>query len=80
MISPGVLGALALLTAAMAAVGNGRFGFTRLLLRLTAETDVGDEAQARELAQKAEETCLVSRVARPAGRDRDPRDRRTRFV
>jgi len=39
---------------------DGRFGFTRLLLRLEVETDVGDEAQARELAQKAEETCLVS--------------------
>ena len=37
-----------------------RFGFTRLLLRLAVETDAGDEAQARELAQKAEETCLVS--------------------
>lgn len=39
---------------------DGRFGFTRLLLRLEVETDVGDEAQARELAQKAEETCLAS--------------------
>jgi organic hydroperoxide reductase OsmC/OhrA len=39
---------------------DGRFGFTRLLLRLAVETDAGDEAQARELAQTAEETCLVS--------------------
>ncbi|MFZ1881944.1 MAG: OsmC family protein [Gaiellaceae bacterium] len=40
---------------------DGCFGFTRLLLRLQVETtDVGGDAQARELAQKAEETCLVS--------------------
>jgi organic hydroperoxide reductase OsmC/OhrA len=39
---------------------DGRFGFTRLLLRLEVETDAGDDAKARELAQTAEETCLVS--------------------
>ena len=39
---------------------DGRFGFTRLLLRLEVETDPGGEAQARELAEKAEATCLVS--------------------
>lgn len=39
---------------------DGRFGFTRLLLRLELETDLQDEAQARELAEKAEESCLVS--------------------
>src|SRR6266511_3842416 len=37
-----------------------RFGFTRLLLHLEVETGRADEAQARQLAQKAEETCLVS--------------------
>ena len=39
---------------------DGRFGFTRLLLRLVVELDPEDEARARELATKAEETCLVS--------------------
>ncbi len=39
---------------------DGRFGFTRLLLRLVVEIDPADEEQARELAAKAEETCLVS--------------------
>jgi organic hydroperoxide reductase OsmC/OhrA len=39
---------------------DGRFGFTRLLLELEVETDAADEAQARTLAEKAEETCLVS--------------------
>jgi organic hydroperoxide reductase OsmC/OhrA len=39
---------------------DGRFGFTRLLLRLAVETDAGDEVQARDVAQKAEATCLVS--------------------
>jgi organic hydroperoxide reductase OsmC/OhrA len=38
---------------------DGRFGFTRLLLRLEIETEA-DEADARALATKAEETCLVS--------------------
>jgi len=39
---------------------DGRFGFTRLLLRLEVETDPADEARARELAETAEQTCLVS--------------------
>lgn len=39
---------------------DGRFGFTRIVLRLELETDPGDEAQARELAEEAERTCLVS--------------------
>ena len=39
---------------------DGRFGFTRLLLELEVETDAAGEAQARTLAEKAEETCLVS--------------------
>jgi organic hydroperoxide reductase OsmC/OhrA len=39
---------------------DGRFGFTRLLLRLEVETGPTDETQARELAEKAEATCLVS--------------------
>jgi organic hydroperoxide reductase OsmC/OhrA len=37
---------------------DGRFGFTRLLLRLEVETDRAEEA--RQLAERAEETCLVS--------------------
>jgi organic hydroperoxide reductase OsmC/OhrA len=40
--------------------GDGRFGFTRLLLRLELETEPGDEARARALAEEAERTCLVS--------------------
>jgi organic hydroperoxide reductase OsmC/OhrA len=39
---------------------DGRFGFTRLLLRLDVETAPADEARARELAETAEQTCLVS--------------------
>jgi organic hydroperoxide reductase OsmC/OhrA len=39
---------------------DGRFGFTRLLLRLEVEVDPADEIKARELAEKAHETCLVS--------------------
>lgn len=39
---------------------DGRFGFTRIELRLELETDEADEAQARELAEQAEQTCLVS--------------------
>jgi organic hydroperoxide reductase OsmC/OhrA len=38
---------------------DGRFGFTRLSLRLELET-LGDPAGARELAERAEETCLVA--------------------
>jgi organic hydroperoxide reductase OsmC/OhrA len=37
---------------------DGRFGFTRLLLRLQVETHEPEEA--RRLARQAEETCLVS--------------------
>jgi organic hydroperoxide reductase OsmC/OhrA len=39
---------------------DGRFGFTRLSLRLAVETDPADEPQARQLAEQAEQTCLVS--------------------
>ena len=39
---------------------DGRFGFTRLSLRLVIETDPADEPQARQLAEQAEQTCLVS--------------------
>jgi organic hydroperoxide reductase OsmC/OhrA len=39
---------------------DGHFGFTRLLLRFRVEVDPADEALARELARKAEDTCLVS--------------------
>ncbi len=39
---------------------DGRFGFTRLLLRMTVQTDPADEERARELAEQAEATCLVS--------------------
>lgn len=39
---------------------DGRFGFTRLHLRIAVEVAGGDEATARELAQKAEDTCLVA--------------------
>jgi organic hydroperoxide reductase OsmC/OhrA len=39
---------------------DGVFGFTRLLLRLEVEIDTSEEAQARRLAERAEETCLVS--------------------
>jgi hypothetical protein len=37
---------------------DGRFGFTRLLLRLQVETEQSEEA--RRVAKQAEETCLVS--------------------
>jgi organic hydroperoxide reductase OsmC/OhrA len=37
---------------------DGRFGFTRLLLRLQVETEQAEEAG--RLAKQAEETCLVS--------------------
>ena len=39
---------------------DGRFGFTRLLLRLELQTKPDDEQQARALADEAERTCLVS--------------------
>ena len=39
---------------------DGRFGFTRVVLRLVVELDPADEERGRELARKAEDTCLVS--------------------
>jgi len=37
---------------------EGRFGFSRLLLRVRVETDTVDEVH--QLAERAEQTCLVS--------------------
>jgi organic hydroperoxide reductase OsmC/OhrA len=39
---------------------DGRFGFTRLQLRVELETDPSQAEHARELAEQAEQTCLVS--------------------
>ncbi len=39
---------------------DGRFGFTRLVLRLEVESDPADQERMRELARKAEDGCLVS--------------------
>jgi organic hydroperoxide reductase OsmC/OhrA len=39
---------------------DGRFGFIRLLLRIVVETDPSVAQLARELAERAEEDCLVS--------------------
>ena len=39
---------------------DGRSGFVRLLLRFHVGVDPADQALARELAQKADDTCLVS--------------------
>jgi organic hydroperoxide reductase OsmC/OhrA len=39
---------------------DGRFGFTRLLLHLQLETESDQQAQARQLAEQAEQDCLVS--------------------
>jgi organic hydroperoxide reductase OsmC/OhrA len=39
---------------------DGRFGFTRLSLHVAVETEPDREAQARRLAEQAEQTCLVS--------------------
>jgi osmotically inducible protein OsmC len=39
---------------------DGRFGFTRILLRLRLTADRWDESKARELAEQAEQDCLVS--------------------
>ncbi len=39
---------------------DGRFGFTRLVLRLEVETDPAEEEQAHQLAEQAEASCLVS--------------------
>ena len=39
---------------------DGRFGFTRLLLRLEIDTDPAEAEQARRIGGQAEQTCLVS--------------------
>ena len=39
---------------------DGRFGFSQMKLRAEIDTDEGMEELAREVAQKAEETCLVA--------------------
>ena len=39
---------------------DGRFGFTRLHLRVDVETDSDHVERARELAEQAEATCLVT--------------------
>jgi len=39
---------------------DGHFGFTRLQLEFSVETEPVDEARARTLAEKAEATCLIS--------------------
>jgi organic hydroperoxide reductase OsmC/OhrA len=39
---------------------DGRFGFTQLMLRLEVETGPAEQEQARQLAEQAEATCLVS--------------------
>ncbi len=39
---------------------DGRFGFTRLVLQLKVETDPADDLRTRRLAERAEQTCLVS--------------------
>lgn len=38
---------------------DGRFGFSRLSMRIEIETDEGMEELAREIAHKAEDGCLV---------------------
>lgn len=39
---------------------DGRFGFTRLHLRLEVETDPSEEVRTRVLGNEAEQNCLVS--------------------
>jgi len=39
---------------------DGRFGFTRILLRLQLTADPSEEGAARRLAEQAEQDCLVS--------------------
>jgi organic hydroperoxide reductase OsmC/OhrA len=39
---------------------DGRFGFTRIMLRLALQTDPADAEQARSLAEQAEASCLVT--------------------
>ena len=53
---------------------DGRFGFTRLVLRLEVESDPADQERIRELARKAEDGCLVSASLDLSGRDRDRAD------
>jgi len=53
----------ALSVAAVGVVGrraDGRFGFTRLEQRVEIAVEPGEEERARELVEKAEETCLVA--------------------
>jgi osmotically inducible protein OsmC len=39
---------------------DGHFGFTRILLRLQVATNSANAEQARQLAEQADENCLVS--------------------
>lgn len=39
---------------------DGRFGFTRVILRGVLEVDAADVAEAQRLVEKAEENCLVA--------------------
>jgi len=39
---------------------DGKFGFSRMSLRVAVKTDAGQEELAREVAQKAEADCLVA--------------------
>jgi organic hydroperoxide reductase OsmC/OhrA len=39
---------------------DGRFGFTRILLRLQVTVDSSEQGEARRLAEQAEQDCLVS--------------------
>jgi organic hydroperoxide reductase OsmC/OhrA len=39
---------------------DGKFGFSRMSLRVAIKTDPGQEELAREVAQKAEDDCLVA--------------------
>lgn len=39
---------------------DGRFGFSRMKMRIEIETAPGSEELAREVARQAEETCLVA--------------------
>ena len=39
---------------------DGRFGFTRIVLRVSLQTDPADADEARSLVEQAEENCLVT--------------------
>ena len=39
---------------------DGRFGFTRILVRVALQTDPADAEEARRLVEQAEENCLVT--------------------